>query len=107
MAQLSMVLSPGPCGSQCDHSDDDAAATLAAWRAYRAAPAGGIVAQCSAATIRETARAIRRTSIEMALSREALRGLDASLADGAMARVSRAGRAALSGEEGTLKGRMV
>ena len=106
MAQLSMVLSPGPCGSQSALVADDATATLAAWRAYRAAPAGGIVAQCSAATIRETARAIRRTSIEMALSREALRGLDATLADASMARVSRAGRASLTGEEGTLKGRM-
>jgi len=106
MAQLSMVLSPGPCGSRADHSDDDAVATLAAWRAYRAAPAGGIVAQYSAATIRSTARAIRRTSIEMALSREALRGFDATLADASMTRVSRAGRAALTGEEGTLKGRM-
>ena len=105
MAQLSMVLSPGPCGSP-RADDDDATATLQAWRAYRAAPAGGIAAQYSAATIRETARAIRRTSIEMALSREALRGLDATLADATMARVSRAGRDGLSGEEDTWKGRM-
>jgi len=106
MAQLSMVLSPGPCGSQSALVADDATATLQAWRAYRAAPAGGIVAQCSAATIRATTRAIRRTSIEMALSRDALRGLDASLCDATMTRVSRAGRASLTGEEDTTKGRM-